>query len=674
MGPAPIRRASDEIPVPLAMKYVREIDGLRGLAILVVVLFHAYIPGFGGGFLGVDVFFVISGFLITGILVEEFERTGRISISGFYERRIRRLFPALSVVLIATSALALVVLKPVVGELQDFAAATVAVLAFGGNFYFHVKTGGYFGAPAEEQPLLHTWSLAVEEQFYLVWPLLLLIVGRFALGRGWRLRRSLLLFAGISTAASFAFCLWLTYFDRSWAFYLAPSRAWELGVGAVIFMAGRRMDGRWPRWSSPVGLALFVLSLWLIRPSSPFPGFVAVAPVAASGLLVIGAIARGPGNKLQPLLRSRYLVSLGLISYPLYLWHWPLLSFARIHLLGSVPLVARVALCALAVALAWLTYRYMETPVREGRVACMRDRTATIRTGLVSILLLSAVAGALQVWADHRRRTDPQVRELAAAFDRVVRYGGPCRNRLPYDGKLLDRGDCVLPDGADSSRVGLVLWGDSHAGHLAPAMGALAERFGFTSLVRYALECPPIASFEPAEVGIEVSRGCSRFNEDVLSEIESLSHDRRLLVVVSARWLNYGSEFEDSVYRERLLQTVERLREIPVDLAVVGPGIDLPHWAPICLARRSERACSTPAARSLQLNREFAELFDGTGVPVISPPAALCVGDECPVYDGEVLYSDDDHLTREGALRFVPLLEEALGLGRPELDSSLNTG
>ena len=342
------------------MRYRPEIDGLRAIAVAAVILFHAGFALFGGGFVGVDVFFVISGFLITSIIVEEL-KTGRFSVLRFYERRARRILPALFTVMAACVPFAYRLLSP--DDLKDFAQSLAAICLFASNVLFWGESG-YFDTQAELKPLLHTWSLAVEEQFYVLFPLLLLVA--------WRLgRRFLLVLIGAIAALSFITSVEEVKNFPSAAFYLLPSRAWQLLVGALAsFVADR-----WPsvalrqpavRLASEAfgwgGMAMIVMALFLFDEQTPFPGLNAALPTVGTVLVLLGASDR---TSVGRMLAWRPLVGLGLISYSAYLWHQPLFAFTKHALLADLPTDLAIVLCAVTIVLACLSWRYVEQPFRD---------------------------------------------------------------------------------------------------------------------------------------------------------------------------------------------------------------------------------------------------------------------------------------------------------------------
>lgn len=357
--------------------YRADIDGLRAVAVLGVVLFHAFPSLLPGGFVGVDVFFVISGFLITGIIAERLAG-GSFSFADFYVRRVRRIFPALVVVLAACLAAGWFMLLP--GEFQALGRHALAAAGFMANFAFWADTG-YFDAAAETKPLLHLWSLGIEEQFYLLWPLLLWVAFR----RGWSLWVAALALTAVSFAANL---LSIGRFPEL-TFYFPHTRLWELGAGAFLALRPARIRLSLSADSTAwLGLALLAAGFTFIRPADAFPGAWALLPVVGTMLL----IEAGPQAGLNRwLLAQRVMVFIGLISYPLYLWHWPLLSFLHVQAAGGEPSVAaRIAMVGLATLLSVLTWRFVEQPLRFGS-----SRRFSVRLLLSGMASVAVVAGML---------------------------------------------------------------------------------------------------------------------------------------------------------------------------------------------------------------------------------------------------------------------------------------
>lgn len=378
-----------------------DLEGLRGVAILAVLLFHAGVPGTGGGFVGVDVFFVLSGFLITGLLLREREERGAIDLAAFYARRARRILPAAAVVLLGILIASWVILAPL--DVPGVAADVLASILFVGNIRFALQATDYFAADVLRSPVLHYWSLGVEEQFYLLWPFLLIIATRFR-----RVRLSAGLLVGAVFVLSLVFAVVMTGVDAPWAFYSLPGRAWQLALGGLLAVGGQRLARLpWPvsltvGWG---GLAAVVASVALIGPEVPYPGVAALLPsFGAAGLILAGAGRLSPGV----LLTTPPLRFLGRISYSLYLVHWPILVLpaATLAVGEELPLAVRAGLAAVSVVVATISYRLVEQPFHRGWLGRRRPRPTLAFAG-VAILVVALIATAVDVGVLARLQTPP---------------------------------------------------------------------------------------------------------------------------------------------------------------------------------------------------------------------------------------------------------------------------
>lgn len=439
------------------MRYIPAIDGLRAIAVVAVVFFHADIAGFGGGYVGVDVFFVISGYLITKLIVDK----PSFSLWDFYERRARRILPALGVVVLVCSVFAYVLFIP--EDLKAYGESAMATALFSSNILFWYETG-YFDAPAALKPLLHTWSLAVEEQLYIVYPLVLMACARF-------LRKRWLLVMLPLGVASFVLCELLIDKSPAAAFYLMPTRAWEFLMGALIAVgfvpavtnrAAREVLG-------VVGLGLLAFSITAYSSDTTFPGWAAIPPCLGAAILIWLSLQES--TVATQILATRTVVFVGLVSYSFYLWHWPVLVFAEYAALQPLPLLARLGLVLLAFLLAILTWRYVELPVRRGAYWDSRRTLIGSAVGIAGCLLIGLVAFATQGLP---ARLSPQLQALrGAAHDRL-----DC-HRVTV--KRVDEGNICIR-GAAGVEPSFVLLGDSHADALSPGVFAgavLAQVSGY---------------------------------------------------------------------------------------------------------------------------------------------------------------------------------------------------
>ena len=591
-----------------------------------VVLFHAGVPGNSGGFLGVDIFFVISGFLITSILYREAEEC-RFSIIAFYYRRVRRIFPALFVMLFAVTAAALFLLAPT--DLARYGRSLIATTVFASNVAFFRETG-YFDTSSLEKPLLHTWSLAVEEQFYVVWPLLLWAVLKFG-GR-----KTLVATVLVGTAASFVLAAAGSYLNPPATFFLPFTRAWELGLGASLAILPPVACSKPVREAGGIaGLVLILLSIVLMSEETPM--FLASGTACfATALLIALNRERTLASRLLSL---PPIVGVGLISYSLYLWHWPLFAFAHYYYLGEPPALIRALLIAAAVGLASLSWFLVEQPLRRPG----NRGKAFVISGIVMAVLVGC---GLTLWVTRGlpQRLSPDIVRLQRTADRKPHFCFGC--------------------GSGST----ILWGDSQAASFAPAIPSIAfTRPG----------CPPLIGAAPTPV-------CARFNERALAAIAKLRGVGTF--VLAGRWAlatetrRLGSEpggryfLSDSltqkksvadsrrVFAAALPRTVHMLEQAQprAKIVIIGqvpePGFDVAQ----CVIRarmfkRSSAPCEVASPASLPRLRTSDSLIQSVSdrdpkVGAIFLDRLMCAQGRCPTTAGPLpLYRDFDHLTPEAA-------------------------
>lgn len=664
--------------------YRPDIDGLRAVAVTSVVAYHAGVPGFPGGFVGVDVFLVISGFLITRLLILELERTGTIAFLQFYARRVRRLLPAGLLVILATLALAAFALVPIGGEQQRLARSAMAASLFWSNVHFLRVTGGYFDPKADEMPLLHTWSLSVEEQFYLAWPLLLLILYRSARGRS-NLALVVLLIAVFTV--SFAICLRSTLSGAPHvysAFYLTHLRAWEFALGGLACVACRA----WPAARGGAALALagaaaIAASVLLYSEATPFPGGYALLPAAGAAAIILGCGAR-PDSWPGKLLASRGFVAIGLLSYSWYLWHWPLLAIARSYALGERDAARDVAIALVALALAALTYRLVERPIRERRVWPFTTMPGTLGAGVALTLVTIGAAQALYFSARASLRAEGNEFAILhrASLDRNP-LRERCHQNPPFNGLRPAAGCAVGGNGGTHHR--LVLWGDSHADHLMPLFAGLGSGADWSLVQRSHSACPPLLGAVPIRRGQTLGY-CGDFNDAVVRELADTGGKAPVGVILSARWTAYvgrvrnpadnffelrskgpaGAGTPLAILGKGLAATLQQLSAQGHKVLVVAPTPEMRYQAPECLARRSLEFCSVSRREIEQARAEIVAALRQAIQPFANvrlwdPIDGLCDALVCrPKAGDEVLYLDDDHLTARGAARLGPHMRDAL--------------
>ena len=662
--------------------YRADIDGLRAIAVLAVVAFHVGISPFSGGFVGVDIFFVISGYLITQILLRDLVAGGRIRMAEFYARRVRRLFPALAVVVLVTLVAGSIFLLPV-EEQPDLASSTYAAAAYISNVHFERAADDYFAGPAEEQPLLHLWSLAVEEQFYLLWPALMFGLWWLASRFKMRQRRALLGAVGLMTLGSFALSAVLTPLVPGFAFYLLPTRAWELGVGALlaIGLAGNTMKA--PRLGNiltATGLLALLGAVTLIDETMPFPGAIAAIPVIGSALCIAGgAFGSDLGNRL---LGNKPMVWVGHLSYSLYLWHWPMLSIARAGTVGERNMTRDVLLALGAVLLAWLTLHWVENPIRYQRPGLFARRGTTLLAG-AGISVVIALAGFALARGATIQAQSPEYAELLAVGNEIPLLPEGCQRR-----DFLDRSECTAP-GNDPTRE-FVVWGDSHAMRAIEAVAAVASPEGIPVVQRTFPSCPPLIGVTQASRGGRPNDGCTDFNEMVFAELEEAAGEgKQIVAVLAARWPHYlgnnppsglpaltlsdttGTQSDAdlvTLLEEGLERTIAKLDAIGIRSVVVAPPPEFTHSPPKCRVRLSDEDCGIARLEAEAYTSPATDAIvrvaarNPSEVTVVDMFDTFCDLETClPVKNGSLVYSDEDHLTYSAAAELAPAFADALG-------------
>ncbi len=636
------------------MDYRRDIDGLRAIAVVPVVLYHAGFAAFGGGFVGVDIFFVISGFLITSLIAPEILQ-GDFSILRFYERRIRRIFPALFVVMFVCAVAATILFMP--QHLKDFSQSLGAATLFLSNVLFWTEAG-YFDAPAEFKPLLHTWSLAVEEQFYIVFPPALWALLTFAR----RSSKAIIIFAAI---ASFGYSLWSVKTAPDAAFYLPFTRMWELLLGSMLALGylPPLRNTRAAGWLCGLGFILIAMAVFGYSHATPFPGAAALLPCLGAALVIY---ARAPvGSLTAGLLHWAPVVNTGLLSYSLYLWHWPLYVFLKYYQLGEVSIADRIGVVLVSFLLAVLSLRFIEAPFRRRQALASRGSLfATAAICMMVAVIFGAVGHLTHGWP---ARLSDETKRLAAYSTSVNPYGSRCHATVKNP---------IEPSSAcqfgSPGKPSLAVWGDSHASMFVPA---LAEHFGRRGerVIHLSFSgCPPAPDFTRADLG--QNDRCAKFNDDVLRYLSESSSIRKVLLI--ARWTTHLTPTTQSTitdpaqrlkaYSGALRATVVRLRKAGKEVVIFYPVPEVFMDTPSILARMSVLGRDPSSlTTSLEAYRErhdwarnlFAELADMPGVTALHPEQVLCDMQKCRVFDGkDVLYHDHNHLTQEGARRVVEAL------------------
>ncbi len=633
------------------MTYRPDIDGLRAIAVSIVVLVHAFPEWFRGGFIGVDVFFVISGFLISSLILKDLE-AGTFTFSKFYSQRFRRIAPALTVILLASWLVGRFTL--LADEFRALGRDIAAGATYTSNL-FYWKDSDYFDSEAKYKPLLHLWSLAVEEQFYLVWPFLLLVF--FNRGRIGRLLVTL-------TLVSLSLSLTRTNSFQSEAFYLLPHRFWELLAGAALaYWKPSPGNLTTQNVRSAVGILALIFGVLVINDTRIFPGAWALLPVL-SAVLILSSPNAWLNRKV---LSNPLFVGVGLISYPLYLWHWPLLSFARISRSSEgINHFETIGLIFVAFVLAWSTFRFVEQPIRNFSfrgLKSVRDQKKCLVTALASIALLLAVGVATEkslLFSPFQRQT--------AEFTETY------SNYTSHFQELIRASKCHLesnaPEEFDStcyktnSKRNIVLWGDSHAAQLYPGLRKLVpDDISILQFTRGV--CPPFLSFPKRA-------NCDKGIKFAMDIIEKVKPD---ILILAAMWF----EYDQMTLLDELIRTIRFAEKHGTKVVVVGP---FPVWNTllykIVAKEYLNRGREVPERSNFQVS-EFWRIGEkietrlkGTAATYISMDRELCNQNGCKWRLGDDLSSDlitfdNAHLTQK-ASEFVsagfimPVLNKLLSL------------
>jgi peptidoglycan/LPS O-acetylase OafA/YrhL len=695
-------------------EFRQDIEGLRAVAVLAVVLFHADVPGVGGGYIGVDVFFVISGFLITGLLWREVSTVGTVRLRRFYGARARRLLPASAMVGVITAIGSAVLLPPL--QARSVIDDGIASALYVGNYRFVLQDVNYLAGNNPPSPFQHYWSLGVEEQFYLVWP-------AFIIGTAWLIRRvrrrtgahatssenPYLVVLALGGAVSFAVSLAATYLVPSVAFFSLPTRAWQLAVGGLMALTA----GRWrrlPALPSAIagwgGLALILLACTLLDTTTLYPGTAALLPVLGTAL-VIGAGCASASQGCGRVLSLSPMRAIGRVSYSWYLWHWPVLLLAPPLLGHPLGLIGRLAAALISLGLAVLTLHLIENPLRFaapvrrsplGSLALGGAATAVAVGTCVVLLMLvplpvgrGAPAATLTVTAappPTGHNVDPYDAAVQHAFAQVQAAVAAAAELKPVPSNLdppladaaaernaflangcmrtyfqVGQPECATGDTASTTTVALI--GDSHATMWAPAFQQVAEqrRWRLETLTKAA--CPPINVPITNPVRRVVWGGCGQWVTQIIARLRA---ERPQLVVVSM-WRGYGpgngwlSGFTpyDPAWIDSLTHLVQQLRSIGAAVLVLGPIADPHSVVPICLSGHLDdaAACSPPRSTAVNEPGIAAEsaATKAKGGQYADIAELFCTANRCPVIVGNTLvYFDEDHLTLEYSRLLAPVI------------------
>ncbi|SHF09220.1 Peptidoglycan/LPS O-acetylase OafA/YrhL, contains acyltransferase and SGNH-hydrolase domains [Kaistia soli DSM 19436] len=612
-----------------------DIQGLRAVAVVSVVVFHAFPRLVPGGFIGVDIFFVISGFLISSTIYRDVS-TNRFSILEFYRRRIRRIFPALFAMLMVVIIVSYFLLSP--SAYQEIARNTISSTLFFSNIDFFLSSG-YFDRAAELRPLLHTWSLSVEEQFYIVFPVFVFVIHRY-------MNRLMLLSILVVGSISLALSQVAINYSPTGAYFLTPFRAFELLIGCSIpliavpnWLAGSRAarDGL-----SIAGLTSIAASLFVLSPATPFPGFAALLPTVGAAMIIFaGGSGRTLGGRA---ISSAPFVALGAVSYSFYLWHWPILSFLRIWTPSIGPTASELVLAVMAaLAVATASYWLIERPF----AAKATTTFPFLRFGTMGMVTISIAAFAIVALNGIPGRFGPSVLAAFAADQDISPMRGPCHQsdgrRLAYDAT------CLLSVG-DKSEV--VVWADSHGAELAAALSELVKDSGIALRQITASSCPPVVS-----VDFRARPNCRAANEDTLKSVASDPDVDTVLLLMnrSAYYFESEEDLEDG-YR----QVVDSLRKAGKRIVLIKqiPNMDFEPTGAVAFELMLGRDPTTIGpnveevrARFSRWNAFIEDTGTSSGSDYFDPMAVFCNDTICPAYrrDVGVLFFNETHPSMSGA-------------------------
>lgn len=627
----------------MQIAYRPDIDGLRSFAVLSVIGFHAFPECFPGGFVGVDIFFVISGYLITSIILLEHEKSNW-RVLQFYVRRVLRIFPAL--ILILSFVLVFGWHTLFSDEYKQLGRHIFGGGVFVSNFILWSEVG-YFDRSADYKPLLHLWSLGIEEQFYILWPLLVWLTFKIKT----QFKYLIVLLGGISFLLSIVY----VFLDQMHAFYSPFLRAWELMLGAsLLFLGGKKVFKQYPAYIDYLGIGCLILSLFFINTDYPFPGLLALLPTLATFLLIGSGVHSGQKSVVKNILSSRPMVYLGLISYPLYLWHWPLLSFSRILNSGEVSVAVRLMLVALSFLLSVITFHFVERPVRR----------LPRRLAVFSLIFLMGILTFLGLNIYQRDGLE-RIR-----YKRLIHIE-PSSNHDFIDfetANLFPRENCDQPfifpeknvclQNTDETSVTAVVLGDSHAVHAFWGLAKSYEKINLNLKVMGKGGCMPLLNY-PKHLD---TYNCQDSMNATLNWIASNPSIHRVAIVFRGKYLSNSSSLGSFQEFERSLSSTLSLmhdagKEVDYFLPLLEPGFD-PR---LCIA-------SLPFGRkppgSCVINREEAQgkmsrfsvsiqnvLKQHPKVRVIDPNLYICSNFSCPFFqNGHSLFKDDNHLSYYGSI------------------------
>jgi peptidoglycan/LPS O-acetylase OafA/YrhL len=633
------------------MKYRKEIDGLRALAVIPVILFHAGFTAFSGGFVGVDIFFVISGYLITTVIADEMEKNS-FSLMNFYGRRARRILPALFFVMICTLPFAWFWMAPL--DLKEFSKSLVAVPMFASNILFYLDSG-YFETASELKPLLHTWSLAVEEQYYLIFPLFLMLT--WGLGKKWIV--GLLIFISVISVLS---AQWASARYPSFTFFLLPTRGFEILIGALISLycchknginSARQQVGQ---LAAIVGSILIIYAIFAFDKTTPLPGLYTLVPTIGAGLIVVFANEK---NIVGKLLGSKIFVNIGLISYSAYLWHQPLLAFARIKSAESLSDMMLGIICMSSLFLGFISWKYVEQPFRK------KLKITTTKSAVIfSLLSIGFIAlGSSTYLSNGFENRYPLLKIVTPVGSDTLMHGNNCFLLTP-DVNSFNADECT--SNARGKKYNVLLVGDSHSASLYEALESYLANEDINLSMLSSAYCLPLVEKFPNKNRIAATEGCEKVNQKVNDVIKNGHFDLILVSSFIMEWgfgnnpqISYGSYYKDYLSK---IKTIDSSAKV----AVIGEFVIWTKGLPFEIAKEIQQNNMTGIGelqkysfegidkKLFSIESTLKEDFNGLGIIYISVIDGLCNENGCMRYtdtsDGNKLIAVDyGHLGIDGS-------------------------
>ncbi|ABC29517.1 predicted acyltransferase [Hahella chejuensis KCTC 2396] len=638
------------------LRYRPDIDGLRALAVVPVILFHSSVQGFSGGYVGVDIFFVISGFLITSIIYAEMEK-GEFSILTFYERRVRRIFPALFTVIALTLLAGYLILLP--NEYENLGKNALSATLFSSNLYLMTEIG-YFAAPAETNALLHTWSLAVEEQFYIFFPPFLMAI--CSLGR----RKILTLLAAISLC-SLVLSVYLTKSHPESSFFFTPIRIWELMIGAILVFIPRANFSRLiANALSLTGFSLIAFSIFAYTPATPFPGYAALAPCIGTALIIYAGQYKDV--YVSNLLSLSPINFIGKLSYSLYLFHWPVIVFLKLYVMTPITHFHFGIYFITTFALSYLNWKYIETPFRKKTI--LGNRKNILISSVMTLCLFSAISFITIASQGLPFRINENISFIAEAANDKPNLSECLKDEKafgPYSHQ------CSL-GGDNNKQTSVLMWGDSHGEALMPALDKALTKLSLKGEFVGRGGCIPLLDAYQAAEGFSE---CPQINDAIFNYISEMPHLKT--VILASRWSLYANglryehehgspvylrtsdtiqtslELNKVIFKESFLKTLSQLKELGLTVYVVEQvpevGFDVPeHMARSKLLNQNvniEPNVNEYNERQKLVREIFKEAEDSNLARLISVQSVFCSETNCAIAkDEKPIYRDGNHITR----------------------------